>query len=91
MPTLIAMARQAEASLQAEFGLPLGLVIIDTIAACAGFTRAGEESDPSTGQAIMNVLKAVAESNQYLRDGRRPLRQERRGWNSWRQLQGERR
>ena len=62
VPTLIAMARQAEASLQAEFGLPLGLIIIDTIAACAGFTRAGEESDPSTGQAIMNVLKAVADA-----------------------------
>src|SRR5262249_13709289 len=34
---LIAMARQAEASLQEEFGLPLGLIGIDTIAACAGY------------------------------------------------------
>jgi hypothetical protein len=31
--TLTAMAKQAEASLQHEFGLPLGLIIIDTIAA----------------------------------------------------------
>ena len=60
--TLIAMARQADASLQEEFGLPLGLVIIDTIAACAGYARAGDENDPAAGQAVMNVLKAVAQA-----------------------------
>ena len=59
--TLIAMARQAEASLQQEFGLPLGLIVIDTIAACAGYSRAGDENDNAVGQAIMNVLKAVAQ------------------------------
>ena len=57
---LIAMAKQADASLQAEFGLPLGLVIIDTLGACTGFTKSGEESDPAVGQAIMDVLKAVS-------------------------------
>jgi AAA domain len=57
---LIAMARQAEASLQQEFGLPLGLIGIDTIAACAGYAKAGDEYDNAVGQAIMNVLKAVA-------------------------------
>ena len=30
--TLIAMARQADDQLQEEFGLPLGLVVIDTVA-----------------------------------------------------------
>ena len=59
---LIAMARQAEDSLQQEFGLPLGLIVIDTIAACAGYARAGDENDPAAGQAIMNVLKAVAQA-----------------------------
>jgi AAA domain len=53
--TLIAMARQADASLQEEFGLPLGLIIIDTIAACAGYARAGDENDPAAGQAVMNT------------------------------------
>jgi hypothetical protein len=62
VPTLIAMAKQADASLQAEFGLPLGLIIIDTIAACAGYARPGEENDPAAGQAVMNVLKALAEA-----------------------------
>ncbi len=28
--TLIAMARQADASLRQEFGVPLGLIVIDT-------------------------------------------------------------
>ena len=57
---LIAMAKQADASLQAEFGLPLGLVVVDTLAACTGYTRAGEENDAAVGTAVMNVLKAVA-------------------------------
>ena len=45
-----------------EFGLPLGLVIIDTITACAGYPQAGGENDAATGMAIMGVLKAVAEA-----------------------------
>jgi hypothetical protein len=59
---LIAMARQADDSLQQEFGLPLGLVVIDTIAACAGYARAGDENDPAAGQAVMNTLKALAQA-----------------------------
>jgi hypothetical protein len=58
---LIAMARQAEAAIQEQFGLPLGLIGIDTIAACAGYGRAGDEYDNAIGQALMNVLKAVAQ------------------------------
>ena len=59
---LIAMARQAEASLLQEFGLPLGLIAVDTIAACAGYSQPGAENDNAVGQAIMNVLKAVAQA-----------------------------
>jgi AAA domain len=57
---LIAMARQAETSLLQEFGLPLGLIAVDTIAASAGYSQPGAENDNAVGQAIMNVLKAVA-------------------------------
>jgi hypothetical protein len=60
--TMIAMARQAEDSLQQEFGLPLGLIVVDTIAACAGYARAGDENDPAAGQAVMNTLKALAQA-----------------------------
>jgi hypothetical protein len=59
--TLIAMARLAEASLLKRFGLPLGLIVIDTIAACAGYRRTGDENDNAVGQAIMNVLKGIAQ------------------------------
>ena len=54
---LIAMGRQAHESLQAEFGLPLGLIIIDTVAASAGYSTPGAESDSSVGQALMNTLR----------------------------------
>jgi hypothetical protein len=57
---LVAMGREAAASLQQEFGLPLGLIIIDTITACAGYSTQGAENDIGTGQAIMNILKEVA-------------------------------
>jgi AAA domain len=59
---LIAMARQAEHTLQREFGLPLGLIAIDTIAACAGYARAGDENDAAVGQAVMNILKTLAQA-----------------------------
>jgi hypothetical protein len=39
----------------------LGLIVSDTIAACAGYRRTGDENDNAVGQAIMNVLKAVAQ------------------------------
>src|SRR5215475_6472558 len=54
------MARQAETSLLQDFGVPLGLIAVDTIAACAGYSQPGAENDNAVGQAIMNVLKAVA-------------------------------
>jgi AAA domain len=54
---LIAMGRQAHESMQAEFGLPLGLIIIDTVAASAGYSTPGAESDSSVGQALMNTLR----------------------------------
>ena len=88
--TLIAMAQQADRSLQQEFGLPLGLIVIDTVAACAGYTRAGDENDPAAAQAVMNVLKALGTGARLLRARRRPLRQERGGRHPWRLQQGER-
>ena len=60
--TLITMAQQADESLQQEFGLPLGLIVVDTIAACAGYARTGDENDPAVGQAVMNALRALAQA-----------------------------
>lgn len=58
--TLIAMAKQADASLQAEFGLPLGLIVIDTVAASAGYAQQGAESDAAVAGALMRVLAQTA-------------------------------
>jgi hypothetical protein len=56
-----AMARQAEASLIAEFGLPLGLIIIDTVVISAGYPQSGAESDTAVTQTVMNVMKEVGQ------------------------------
>ena len=88
---LIAMARQADESLQEEFGLPLGLIVIDTIAACAGYAKAGDENDPAAGQAVMNVLKVSCARAQLLRAGGRSFRQELRSRHPGRLQQGSRR
>jgi AAA domain len=57
---IVAMGRQAAAILQKRFGLPLGLIFIDTLAACAGYSIAGAENDPAVCQALMNVLKTAS-------------------------------
>jgi hypothetical protein len=45
---------------QERFGVPLALVIIDTMIAGAGYTRDGQESDAAASQAVMNTMKQVA-------------------------------
>jgi hypothetical protein len=55
------MARQAEASLIAEFGLPLGLIVIDTVVVSAGYPQPGAESDTAVTQRVMNVMKELGE------------------------------
>jgi hypothetical protein len=59
---LIAMARKADASLQREFELPLGLVFIDTVAASAGYAMQGAENDNAIGAQVMGVLRQVAQA-----------------------------
>jgi hypothetical protein len=48
--------------LRQEFGLPLGLVFIDTIAASAGYAMQGAENDNAVGQQVMRVLRQAAEA-----------------------------
>jgi hypothetical protein len=59
---LIAMAQQAHESLMKEFGLPLGLIILDTVAASAGYSTPGAENDNAVNQALMNVMRMVAQA-----------------------------
>ena len=73
--TLIAMAEQAEASLFEEFGLPLGLIVIDTIAAAPAMrapgTRMISAVVPSRHERAQSGCGAVV----LLCAGRRSLRQ----------------
>jgi hypothetical protein len=57
---LVAMAEQADRHLQEKFGLPLGLLILDTVTAAAGYSTPGAENDAAICQQLMNVLKAAA-------------------------------
>ena len=63
---LVALATEAAARIQKEFGLPLALVVIDTVVAAAGYSKVGEESDAAIGQAIMNVMEEVAQRSGVL-------------------------
>jgi hypothetical protein len=58
---LVTMAKAAAAALQQEFGLPLGLIVIDTVVASAGYTTPGAENDNAINQRLMNVLKLAAQ------------------------------
>ena len=46
--------------LEERFGVPLVLIIIDTVIASSGYHRDGQENDAAAGQAIMNTLRQVA-------------------------------
>ena len=57
---LIALARQAEDDLQQRFELPLGLIIIDTLAAAAGYSPGGGENDNAAAIVLMDVQRRLA-------------------------------
>jgi hypothetical protein len=59
---LIKVIKEAAEACMARFKLPLGLVIIDVLAAAAGYTKAGDENDPAVGARLMAVLHRAAEA-----------------------------
>jgi hypothetical protein len=54
---LLSMAKAAHKKMMKQFNLPLGLVIIDTMAASAGFS---DEASNAEAQNVMNVLTSLA-------------------------------
>jgi RecA-family ATPase len=50
-------ARDAAAVMQSRYGLPLALIVVDTMAAASGVE---DENDAAQGQAVMNVLHDLA-------------------------------
>jgi hypothetical protein len=57
---ICAIAEPIAQQMKQQFGLPLVLIVIDTIIAGAGYTKDGQDNDAAAGQAVMNTLKAVA-------------------------------
>jgi hypothetical protein len=62
LETLIATAESAKAQ-HADRGLPLRLIVIDAIGACAGWT---DENNPTEALKVMGVLDALARHMQCL-------------------------
>lgn len=56
---LSTMVKQAAVRMQAEFGLPVALVIIDTMGKGAGYSRVGDENDAVVARTVEKAL-AVA-------------------------------
>jgi RecA-family ATPase len=54
---LTRLAQEAADRIQKEFGLPLALIVIDTMSAAAGFK---DENSSSEGQQAMNVLNQLS-------------------------------
>jgi DNA polymerase bacteriophage-type len=61
---LNAIVAEASGGCQERFGFPVGLVIIDVLADCAGYAKAGDENDPSIASRVMGTMRRVAEANQ---------------------------
>jgi hypothetical protein len=57
---LCKIAETVAKELKQKFGVPLVLIVIDTLIAGSGYTKDGQESDAAAGQAIMNTLRDVA-------------------------------
>src|SRR5262249_46706008 len=56
---ICAIAEPIAKELEERFGVPLVLVVIDTVIAGAGSTKDGQDNDAAAGQAITNTIKTV--------------------------------
>lgn len=57
---LSSLAHEAAKKMQTDFGVPLALIIIDTVVDAAGFARPGDENDAALGQLIMRRCAEVS-------------------------------
>jgi hypothetical protein len=57
---ICAIAEPIAGELKKRFGVPLVLIVIDTMIAGSGYSKDGQENDAAAGQVVMNTLKAVA-------------------------------
>jgi AAA domain len=57
---IAASANAVAAEMQQRFGLPLALIIVDTVAAGAGYAKSGDENDAAIAQRIMDTLARIS-------------------------------
>ena len=57
---IAADANAVAAEMQQRFGLPLALIIVDTVAAGAGYAKSGDENDAAIAQRIMDTLARIS-------------------------------
>jgi hypothetical protein len=59
---LAAIAKEVAAGMAERWGLPLALIIIDTIVVSAGFTKEGQDNDTAIGQRIMSTMAELSKA-----------------------------
>lgn len=57
---IAADANAVAAEMQQRFSLPLALIIVDTVAAGAGYAKSGDENDAAIAQRIMDTLARIS-------------------------------
>jgi hypothetical protein len=57
---ITAQAKEIAEQMMAKWGLPLVLIIIDTVVTTAGYTKDGQDNDTASAQRIMTTLQTVA-------------------------------
>jgi hypothetical protein len=57
---IAADANVVAAEMQQRFGLPLALIVVDTVAAGAGYAKSGDENDAAIAQRIMDALARIS-------------------------------
>ena len=58
---IVAKIRLIDEAMQRQCGMPVGLIVVDTLGASAGYKSSGDGNDAAVGQATMNVLRAIAQ------------------------------
>jgi hypothetical protein len=59
---LIAMIKAADAEMRADHGVPIGLVVIDTMIIAAGYTKDGQEQDAAANAQVQLVVQLIAQA-----------------------------
>lgn len=60
--TLAGMVKQAAERMHAHFGLPISLVIVDTMTKAAGYTKSGDENDAVVAKMVEKALATASKA-----------------------------